>query len=358
LFLHSPELGAARYPDTCPFCTERAGLTRQILMGKRLLDSPLRREMTPRPAARDQMERFHLASYLDALERASAGRMKLDGLHLGLGTSDCPIFGGMYSHAALAVGATLTGVELLLRGDADVAFNPSGGFHHAMPSRAAGFCYVNDTALACLRLADAGRRVAYVDIDAHHGDGTQHAAYARRDILTIDLHESGHTLFPGTGFENEIGEGDGRGFTVNVPLPAGANDRAFRRAFDAVAVPILGAFRPDVIVLELGLDGLAGDPLTHLAYSIRAYLEVIERTLRLGKPLLATGGGGYRPETAARGWALCWSALSGGTAEELAGLGLDDEAPESETRPPDDLDRNVDATIDLVRKNVFRFHGL
>jgi len=358
MFLHCPELGAARYPATCPFRTERAGLTRQILMEKHLLDSPLRREMAPRPAARDQLERFHLASYLDALERASAGRMKLDGLHLGLGTSDCPIFSGMYGHAALAVGATLTGAELLLRGEADVAFNPSGGFHHAMPSRAAGFCYINDSALACLRLADAGRRVAYVDIDAHHGDGVQHAAYARRDILTLDLHESGRTLFPGTGFENEIGEGDGRGYTVNVPLPAGAGDTAFRRAFDAVAVPLLGAFRPDVIVLELGLDGLAGDPLTHLAYSMRAYLHVIEHVLRLGKPLLAVGGGGYRPEVAARGWALCWSALSGGAAEELADLGLSDETADLQNSPQDDLDREVDATIDLVRRNVFRFHGL
>jgi acetoin utilization protein AcuC len=200
---------------------------------------------------------------------------------------------------------------LIERGGADVVFSLAGGFHHARADRASGFCYVNDVVLACLQLAGSGRRVACLDVDAHHGDGIQEAFYGRGDVLTVSLHESGRTLYPWGGFEDERGEGAGLGCNVNIPLPAGTYDDAFLAAFDALVPPRLEAFAPDVLVLELGMDALAGDPLTHLALTNNAHVEVIHRLLRLGRPILVLGGGGYHVPNTIRGWALAWSTFAG-----------------------------------------------
>lgn len=235
-----------------------------------------------------------------------------------------------------------------------------------------GFCYLNDNALACLHMADRDQRVLYLDMDAHHGDGVQAAVYDRSDVLTISCHESGRTLFPGTGFENEIGEGEGLGYAVNIPLPPETYDAAMLRAFRAVAVPLMEAFNPDVVVLELGLDGLAGDPLTHLSYTNNVYVEVIRHVQSLGKPVLATGGGGYNLESTARGWALCWAALCGEDIDEgvtmgLGGVmlestdwagGLRDRALPVDARQKDRVDAAVETTVAAVKRNVFPHHGL
>jgi acetoin utilization protein AcuC len=234
-----------------------------------------------------------------------------EGLHMGLGTPDTPVFRDLLEYGRWACGASIKAAELLLAGDAEVAFALLGGFHHAMADRAAGFCYVNDVVLACDRLASAGRRVLALDLDAHHGDGTQAAFYERNDVLTVSFHESGKTLFPWGGFEDELGEGPGYGFNVNVPLPAGTYDDAFLRAFHRVLPPLIQSFRPDVMVLELGMDVLAGDPLTHLRLTNNAHAEVIEALLQLNLPILVTGGGGYHVENTVRSWALAWQAFAG-----------------------------------------------
>ena len=179
----------------------------------------------------------------------------------------------MYEYASLACGATLTGAELILSGEADIVFNPSGGFHHAKAQKASGFCYLNDIVLGCLRLTDKGKRVLYLDVDAHHCDGVQEAFYARKDVMVISLHESGKTLFPWAGFENEIGEGPGLGFNVNVPLPIGIFDEAYMTGFNQIVLPLIKAYKPDVIVLELGMDALAGDPLVHLSLTNNTYAD-------------------------------------------------------------------------------------
>jgi acetoin utilization protein AcuC len=209
---------------------------------------------------------------------------------MGIGTSDCPVFEGLYEYAVLATGATLTAAELILSGSAEVGFNPSGGFHHAGPERASGFCYINDVALACMILAEAGKRVLYLDVDVHHGDGVAYGFYDRRDVMTISLHETPAALFPGTGFEDEIGTGEGKGYCVNVPLPIGTYDEMYMKAFVAIVLPLIGAYNPDVIVFELGADALAGDPLAHLCLTNNAYAEIIKHLLSFNKPILATGG--------------------------------------------------------------------
>jgi acetoin utilization protein AcuC len=278
----------------------------------------------------------------------------------------------MYDYAVLAAGGTLVGAEMILSGAADIAFNPSGGYHHAFPEKAAGFCYINDNALACTILADAGKRVLYLDVDVHNGDGVAHCFYERSDVMTISLHENPKTLFPGTGFEDEIGEGEGRGFCVNLPMPVGTFDQAYLFAFEAVVLPLIGAYNPDVIVFELGADTLAGDPLAHLQLTNNVYVEIINHLLRFDKPILATGGGGYHVENTIRAWALAWTILSDqdiaqGMDAAIGGVMLqsmdwqggfrDRELPVTNQQREMVLPA-LEASIETLRAKIFPIHGL
>ena len=336
-----------------------------------LLAGSDRGEVAPRSLTRNELERFHVPAYLDALRQAAEGHLDVEAFQMGLGTPDCPIFKGMYEYASLAAGASVTGAECILRGETRTAFNPSGGYHHAWPDHASGFCYVNDIVLACMTLATEGRRGAFVDLDVHHSDGVQGAFYERSDVLVISLHESGKTLFPGTGFEDEIGAGPGRGYTVNVPLPVGTYDGVYERAFDAVVLPLLGAYRPDCIVIEMGMDTLSGDPLAHLHLTNNAPADCLARVLRLDTPVLVTGGGGYHVDNTVRGWALAWSVLCGESYDDLAaGLGgvmlansewaggMRDRILISDAGRRSSVDAEIAATVRRVREQVFPIHGL
>ncbi|MCS7337884.1 MAG: acetoin utilization protein AcuC, partial [Verrucomicrobiae bacterium] len=226
-FVYSPLAEQLSYPPECPFKTHRAVLARQRLRALGLLGSKDHFEINTEPATRYALERFHTPRYLDELQRAAKGDLTPTGLQMGLGGPDTPVFPAMYDYGALACGASLKAAEVILTGDAEVAFNLLGGFHHAMPELAAGFCYLNDAVLACDRLASAGKRVFYLDIDAHHGDGVQAAFYNRSDVMTVSLHETGRALFPWGGFEDEIGTGSGLGYNVNLSLPPGTFDEAY-----------------------------------------------------------------------------------------------------------------------------------
>ena len=371
-FVHSPELEMYRYPPECPFKAARAGKTRRILVSMGMLSGPGRVEVAPAPAAMDIVTGFHSERYIEVLRRAERGEMDMLGLEMGLGTPDTPVFVGMTDYALLAAGATLTAAELVATGQVHVAFNPSGGYHHAHAERASGFCYVNDVVLACQALAARGMRVVFLDVDAHHCDGVQGAFYDRADVMTVSLHESGRTLFPGTGFEGDVGVGAGEGYSVNVPLPAGCYDEAFATAYREAAEPLISAFEPDVIVLELGMDGLAGDPLAHLSLTNNAYADLIGRVRALGKPIVAVGGGGYHVANTARGWALAWSILCGEDAfdAEMIGMGgvmlesvewrggLRDRVLAVAPAQRDAVAPAVAATIAAVREKLFGFHGL
>jgi acetoin utilization protein AcuC len=192
-----------------------------------------------------------------------------------------------------------------------VAFNIAGGLHHAQRSRASGFCYVNDPVIGILKLLEKGKKVAYIDIDAHHGDGVQEAFYETDQVLTISLHESGHTLFPGTGFEYEIGEGKGEGYSVNLPFPSYTDDEVYLWAFEQVVPEFLHAFQPDVIVTQLGVDSFSNDPLTNLNLSIWGYEKIIQRIKALAPQWVALGGGGYDVSNVARAWTLAWAVMNG-----------------------------------------------
>jgi acetoin utilization protein AcuC len=371
-FIHSEQIERYSYPEACPFRPERAGKLRRTLYSMGLLSGQGIREVAPIPADRQALKRFHPARYLHALQNADKGKWDVEALHMGIGTDDVPVFRGMYDYAVLAAGATLVGADLVLSGEVDVAFNPSGGYHHAFPEKAAGFCYINDNAIACSVLAEAGKKVLYLDVDVHCGDGVAAAFYDRSDVMTISVHENPRMLFPGTGFEDEIGEGRGKGYCVHQPLPVGTYDRAYLHAFESVVVPLIGAFDPDVIVFELGVDALAGDPLAHLHLTNNTYVEVIRHLLSFGKPILATGGGGYNIENTVRAWALAWTvftgdddhlslgALMGGVMMESTDWqgGLRDRELVVTDEQKQAVMPALDASIDILRAKVFPIHGL
>jgi len=371
-FIHSEEIEQYSYPPDCPFKSQRAGGVRKTLSSMGLLTGPGISEVAPVSADRRAVKKFHSARYLHALRNAARGKWDVEALHMGIGTADCPIFKDMYNYSMLAVGGTLVGAELLLVGKADVVFNPSGGYHHAFPEKAGGFCYVNDNAIACSILAEAGQKVLYLDVDVHHGDGVAYGFYDRCDVMTISLHENPKMLFPGTGFEDEIGEGEGKGYCVNLPLPVGTYDQAYMRAFDVIVPPLIGAFNPDTIVFELGADTLAGDPLAHLQMTNNSYVEIINSLLSFEKPILMTGGGGYNAENTVRAWALAWTILAGVQDDHdySAGIGgvmmqsmdwqggLRDRALQVTEQQQQAVVPALAHSVETIRAKVFPIHGL
>jgi acetoin utilization protein AcuC len=353
-FIYSQELEKYPYPAEHPFNTIRAKRVRETAISMGLLSGSGRKEVAPEPAERVVLKKFHSARYLHVLKEASEGKFNAEALGMGIGTSDCPVFKGLYEGAVLVAGGTLVGARRILSGEADVAFNPSGGFHHAGPERASGFCYINDVVLACMILAEEGKRILYLDVDVHHGDGVAYAFYNRSDVMTISLHQNPRTLFPGTGFEDEIGSGEGEGYCVNVPLPIGTYDQAYMKAFESLVLPLIGAFKPDVFVFELGADALAGDPLANLCLTNNVYAEVIGHLLSFNKPILSTGGGGYNINNTVRAWTLAWSIFAGGDEQKkLRDKTAAVSEPQREAVTP-----AIEATIEAVKARIFPFHGL
>lgn len=372
IFIYSSELEKYQYPPEHPFNTIRAKRVLEVLESMGLLTGADRSVIAPKPAKRIILKKFHTARYLHVLKTAAKGHWDTEALSMGIGSQDCPVFKGLYEYAVLATGATLIGAEMLLSGQADVAFNPSGGYHHAGPEKAAGFCYINDVALACLILAEKGKRVLYLDVDVHHGDGVAYAFYDRSDVMTISLHQNPKTLFPGTGFEDEIGTGQGKGYCVNVPLPVGTYDQAYIKAFEAVVLPLIGAYNPDVFVFELGADALASDPLANLHLTNNVYAEIINHLLSYNKPILATGGGGYHIGNTIRAWALAWSVFCGADTGEDLDHAIGGVLLESTEWQGGFRDRrlavsqsqkqavlpSIDATIKKIKATVFPIHGI
>jgi acetoin utilization protein AcuC len=372
-FVYSPEVEVLTYPPDCPFKTQRAGQTRQRLISFGLLGTEATRtEVAARKATLVELQRLHTPKYLAILQQASKGHPTVEMLQAGVGREDTPVFPDLLEYGSWACGAGLAAADLLLKGEADIAFNLLGGFHHAHADRAGGFCFLNDVALACDALAGAGKRIVCLDIDAHHGDGTQALFYERSDVMTISMHESGKTLFPWGGFENEIGSGSGLGYNVNIPLPAETYDDAFLMAFTRVVVPLMEASDADVVVVELGMDILRGDPLTHLAMTNNVVVDVIQALLGLKKPILVVGGGGYHVEHTVRGWALAWRTCCGDDeADEFSfGLGgvmlgssewaggLRDSPKLVMPEQAQAVETALNETIASVQQFIFPFHGI
>jgi acetoin utilization protein AcuC len=240
----------------------------------------------------------HTREYVDAVRAVSADP-SLPDPSVGLGTPDNPAFAGMHEASALIAGASIEAARRVWTGESLRAANIAGGLHHAMPGLASGFCIYNDVALAIRWLLDHGaERVAYVDVDVHHGDGVQAIFYDEPRVLTVSMHEGPQTLFPGTGYPTETGGPGAEGTSVNVALPPGTSDAGWLRAFHAVVPPVVRAFRPDVLVTQHGCDSHMDDPLANLMLSVdgqrASYLALEQLAEELtGGRWVVTGGGGY-----------------------------------------------------------------
>ncbi len=312
LLVYSPLYRTFSYGSDHPLRPTRLYLTHTLMGAYGLLDGPGVRLMEPVEVSREELLRVHSASYLDALDLANSGENFPDSLTWGLGFGDNPIFPGVRDWSYLVCGGSLMALREVAAGRSDVAFHTGGGFHHAHHAKAAGFCYVNDIAVAISEQVEQRQRVLYLDVDAHHGDGVQEAFYESDKVVTVSIHESPEHLFPGTGYVHELGEKEGYGFSVNVPLEPGSADSTFIEAFESVLPPVISSFLPDLIVMQLGVDSMKRDPLAHLNLTTRSLSHVLGRVRELhGGPIMATGGGGYEMDTVARAWTLAWSILTG-----------------------------------------------
>jgi acetoin utilization protein AcuC len=270
------------------------------------------------PFSTDDVLRLHTEPYVEVVRRLSADPDPAGDPRFGLGLGDNPVFAGMHEASLEVCGASVAAAKAVWEGRVAHAFNPAGGLHHAMPDRAAGFCVYDDPAAAIEWLLRHGaERVAYVDVDTHHGDGVQEFFYDDPRVLTISLHESGRYLFPGTGFTDEVGEGDGRGSSLNVPLAPSTPGEVYLEAFEAVVPPALDAFRPEVLLTQLGCDTHATDPLAHMALTTDDYQVLARRLHELAHShaagrWVAVGGGGYQiTSVVPRAWTIYFAELIG-----------------------------------------------
>ena len=355
-----------------PFQVQRYRLTFELIRELGLLSLPGVRQVDCIPAADEILLSFHRRDYLETLREFSRSESPRANFRYGLGDVENPVFPGMYEWALLGCGGTLEAARQVVEEGCGVAFNMAGGFHHAQPARASGFSYLNDAVVAINGLLGRGLRVAYVDIDAHHGDAVQTAYYDSDRVLTISLHESGEDFFPHTGFVEELGRGAGYGYTVNVPFCAHADDLIFEQAFRRIVQPLLEAFGPDVLVTQLGADGLRTDPLTRLEYTTGSFELAVDAFLQTRLPWVALGGGGYDRINSARSWALVWARMIGTPVSDLlpgkfrdSARKLDPAAGRLRDLPrlahPDDFARAqkaLERSLAYLERRVFPIHGL
>jgi acetoin utilization protein AcuC len=369
-----------------PLTPVRVVLTVELATALGVLGLPSVTVAPPPPATDAELSLVHDPVYIAAVRRAGEGSGDRSLLRFGLGTPDDPVFPDMHAASALIAGGTLAAARAVRDGSALHAGNVAGGLHHAMRGSASGFCVYNDPAIAIAWLLSAGvSRIAYVDLDVHHGDGVQAAFYDDPRVLTISMHEHPATLFPGTGLASETGEGAGRGYAVNAALPAGTGDAGWLRAFEAIVPPLLESFRPEILVSQHGCDTHALDPLAHLALSVDAQRRAAERVHELAHSTadghwLLTGGGGYqRVQVVPRAWTHLlavaagqpvdpsaatpdsWRAMAFKLTGEAAPLSMTDgsmaafqPAASSGIDPGDPLDRAIMNT----QREVFSWHGL
>lgn len=309
-FIYNNKLSDYEYGADHPMKPLRLRLTYELIKSYELLNMPRVININPEPASLDTLLLFHKKDYIEFLKNASEGFLGPCVYQYGLGPGDNPIFPGMYEVGTLVAGSSMSATKVVAEEKAIRSFNIAGGMHHAGSAKASGFCYFNDAVIAIKYLAGLGKRVAYIDIDAHHGDGVQNAFYDTDQVMTISLHERGETLFPGTGFVNEIGEGMGRGYSINIPLNPGTDDDLYVWVFEEIVPSLIKKFKPDIVVAQLGFDTHKSDPLANLSLTTNGYCKVFGKIISFSPYLIVLGGGGYNLSNVARGWTLCWAMMN------------------------------------------------
>lgn len=372
VLIYSDKLASFDFGPAHPFKPVRAKQMMELLSRYSLVHDRNRQIVAPEPLHEELLYLFHTREYIDLLQKSEQGSFTIDMLNAGLGTDDNPVIRGIYDFCIDVAGGTHQGAMMLMNDRARTVFNPHGGFHHAGPGHAEGFCYINDLAVTIADLTRKGQRVAYIDIDVHYGNGISDAFASNRDVLAISIHESGMTLYPWSGFQDNIGINGGRGYTVNIPVLQGSDDEVYLYAFESIVPPLMEAFRPDIVVAVIGADIHREDPLGHLNVTSNGYEKVVRIINELSPRLLATGGGGYNVYKTAALWTLAWAAFCElEPKDNFAGLiGGMMYGPEAQSGTLRDIPYVVSGdlketcfdhareVVDYLKRNVFPIHGL
>jgi len=309
-FIYDNALSSYNIGNNHPMKPIRLSYVFELLKSYGIFSSPNTTIIKPQIASEKDLLLFHTPEYINAVKNLNSNTNYTTPNEFNIGYGDNPTYPNMYESATLVVGASILAANQIYSGKYSSIFNIAGGLHHAMPNNASGFCIFNDPVIAIKTLLDLGLKVAYIDIDCHHGDGVQQAFYDTDRVLTISIHESGKYLFPGTGFTSEIGTGNGKGYSVNIPLHPYTGDDIYLEAFKTIVPRIIELFNPDIIVSQLGIDTHYSDPLTHLYLTVQGYSKVVETIKNLDYPWLALGGGGYNLQAVSRAWAKAFSLMA------------------------------------------------
>ncbi|ABA88892.1 histone deacetylase family protein [Syntrophotalea carbinolica DSM 2380] len=371
-FIYSSRFGQGVFGQGHPFKVERFALTYALLDALHLLSRPGIRLIEAPRATYAELLSFHHPDYLRTLQEFSCDSTRRADFRFGLGDMENPVFEDLFDWVSLCCGGTMEAARQVLDKNCRCAFNMAGGWHHAHAARASGFSYLNDAVVAINSMVARGFKVAYVDLDAHHGDGVQEAFYATDRVLTISLHEIGKDFFPYTGVVKELGTREGYGYAVNIPMEPHADDLIFEQAFGRIVIPLLHAFTPDILVTQMGMDILRTDPLTRLEMTTGAVEYAGRFFAECGLPWVALGGGGYDKLNTARGWTLLWAIMSG----QEVGNALPEEIHEAlevsgnsqkslrdvpHLARPDDFSRaqdQLDRTLAFLERRLLPLHGL
>ncbi|HME52832.1 MAG TPA: acetoin utilization protein AcuC [Candidatus Lokiarchaeia archaeon] len=313
-----------------PLKPERVLLTWELIKGLHLDEDPNCTVLEPRLATDEELELYHTKDYVDFVKQVSAALendnilpmdLEIAGLKYNLGPGDNPVFPKMHEGSSIVVGGTIVAIDAVYDGIVENAFQAGGGLHHAMPSKASGFCIYNDSAVAIKYLLQKHRqedlKILYIDVDAHHGDGVQYAFYNDgNNVLTLSLHESGKYLFPGTGFIEERGTGEHEGYAVNIPLLPYTYDDLYLEIFDDIVPTVAKAFQPDMIVSQNGVDTHCTDPLAQLGLTTKGHRDIFKKIHEIASQychgkLVAVGGGGYNTSVVPRSWTMLFADLLG-----------------------------------------------
>ena len=322
-----------------------------------------------REARKEEVLSFHSEQYFDGVLSLGRSDDSVDPALFNFGPGDNPHYPGIDKAALLSSGATMKATDMLIDGQVEAAFSIAGGLHHAMPNYTYGFCVFNDPVLAINTFLKKGLKVAYVDIDCHHGDGVQHAYYDSDQVLTISIHESGSFLFPGTGFPEETGAGKGRGYSVNVPLYPYTSDGDYLWAFKEIVPPLIQQFKPDVLVTQHGIDSHFNDPITHLSLTVQGHAEIVHNLKTLSPDMwLSLGGGGYDVQAVARAWTMDYGVITG---QELSddipepyasehGINelSDHHFPEIPPGALQEIRHYAESSVRSIHNLIFRAHGI
>lgn len=348
-FLYSEKFSTVSYGSDHPMRPLRLKLAFELIKEKKLFVLENSGIIEARQAALEELLTFHTAEYLKALKESDSGAPLENGSVFGLGFGDNPCFKGVFEWSSFVTGASVQAAELVASGKKDIAFNIGGGLHHAMRAKASGFCYINDPVVAINFLLRQGKRVAYIDIDAHHGDGVQAAFYDTDKVIAISLHENGEFLFPGTGFPEDFGTGQGRGYSINLPFLPETGDELFTWGFEQIVPSFIEAYKPDIIVTQLGVDTFATDPITHLRLTTNGFETMIKRFRSFNLPWVALGGGGYDLDNVKRAWTLAWAIMN--KVEDRKNLIDLRDAPLKE-KPSDAQRKSVEEAVRYLKKEV------